>query len=122
MIRKMERSSGRNIGLEVSGKVALEQFEALLPEIEAAIHTHGTINLLCLVENMSGYGIKEFVADCKFAIKYWNNIAKVAIVGDSNWWALGAKIDNLFTKWEERFFDSGKLEEAWKWIEEPAEK
>ncbi len=117
MIRKLERSAGKVYGMETEGVIDLEQFEALRPELEALIAKHGKINVLFHVKSMKGYGFKEFVADVKFAIKHWNDIGKVAIVSDKHWWAIGVKIDNLFTRWEERFFEPTELEQAWTWVE-----
>jgi len=118
MIRKLERSKGKVIGLETEGIIDLEQFDALLPELEALIREHGRINMLFNIKSMKGYGVKEFAADVKFTVKHWNDIGKVAIVSDKEWWALAARIDNLFTKWEERYFDSADLDKAWAWVEE----
>lgn len=117
MIEKMERSKGKVFGVSADGEISLEQFEQLLPEIEELIRQHGKINLLFLIKSMKGYGLKEFVADIKFAVKHWNDVEKVAIVSEKHWWAAAAKIDNLFTKWEERFFDASELEQAWEWVE-----
>lgn len=64
---------------------------------------------------MAGYGFKEFVADIKFAVKHWNDMAKVALVSDMKWMEIGAKIDNLFTKWEERSFPLAEEDDAWAW-------
>jgi len=117
MISKLERSSGKVIGFVTEDKIDLAQFEALLPEVEALITEHGRINLLFHIKSMKGYGVKEFAADVKFTVKHWNDIGKVAIVSDKDWWGVAARIDNLFTKWEERYFDSSELDKAWAWVE-----
>lgn len=116
MIKRMDKSTESVIGFEISGQISLEEFNQIVPYIEKALEKNEKISLLFFVESMKGYGIKEFAADVKFAIKYWDKISKLAVVSDHDWWGPAAKVDNFFTKWEERYFDASELDKAWEWI------
>lgn len=118
MIRILGRSLDNVIGIECDGTISLEKFEGVLPTIDRALERFERVNLLFLIKNIRGYGIKEFAADIKFAVTHWNSIEKVAIVSDRDWWRAATRLENLLTNWEERYFDMGELEEAWRWLEE----
>lgn len=117
MIAKLERSAADRFGLAVDGRVSVEQFDVFVPEMEDLIRQYGKIKILFVIKSMAGYGFKEFAADIKFAVRHWSDVSKVALVSDMKWMEIGTKIDNLFTRWEERYFPLDELEAAWTWIE-----
>jgi hypothetical protein len=118
MIKKLERSSGKVYGVEVSGALTVEEYRKYEPELEAIIEKEGKINVLVIVKDLPSVGMREVVEDFRFAIKHWGAWDRIAIVGEMKALNIVAKIENLFIKGEERYYDISQLEEAWKWVEE----
>ena len=87
MIKKLERSTEHVFGVEIDGKAEhgiFEEFEAELDEMMKK----EKINFVFVLKNFSGYGIKDMLSDFRFSFKHWNNIGKIAVVGDKAWeWA-----------------------------------
>ena len=50
MIEILPESTDTCIGFKISGKVVAEDYDVLLPKLDTAISTHGSINLLVLME------------------------------------------------------------------------
>lgn len=117
MIRIMERSGERTIGLDCDGTISLSRFNEVLPVIEKAVERHGTINMLFVIKNIRGYGFREFAADVSFCLRHWNDIERLAVVSNRDWWKAATSVENLLTPWEERYFDLHELDSAWRWIE-----
>jgi hypothetical protein len=118
MIKKLERSSGKVYGVEVSGTLTVEEYREYEPEIEAIIEKEGNINVLVIVKDLPSVGIREVIEDFRFAMKHWGDWNRIAIVGEMKALNIVAKIENLFIKGQERYYDISQLEEAWKWVEE----
>ena len=116
MVRIMERSGGAVLGLECRGRPTCEEFEAVAPALEAALAEHGEARLLLFVDAAKGYGVQRLVAAARFALPHWERVARLAVVGARGWWLPAAQVEDLLSPWQERFFDTSGLDEAWDWL------
>jgi hypothetical protein len=118
MIEILPESTETTIGFKISGKLTGEDYEKLLPKLDQAIEAHGKINLLVLMEDFSGkFEIDAAKADFHFGTHQYRQVEKAAFVGDERWMEWMIKIMDPFTsRVEEKFFQTGQIDEAWTWV------
>ncbi len=119
MIEK-KAARGNILWFRLAGKLTEEDYtDNLIPELERALEQYRKIRLLVQVEYFGGWtegGAWE-------ELKGWPQFSKIermAIVADDSWdewmtWMV--KITGIFTGLVVRFFGSGRIEEAWDWLE-----
>ena len=93
-------------------------YKALIPRLEAAIDRHGSIRLLVDMGEFKGIELQAVWDDFAFGIKHWNDLERMALVGDKRWQELSAKSFNRLTKGDIRYFDLADANAARAWIEE----
>jgi len=106
------------IGFKISGEVEADDYEKLLPKLDAAIAAHGKINLLVVMEELEGFdGFEAAKADFRFGTHQYHQVEKAAFVSDKKWLERMIKIMDPFTRrTEEKIFEPEQLDEAWAWI------
>jgi hypothetical protein len=120
MFEILPESTGNCIGFRISGKVAAEDYELLLPKLDEAIATHGKINLLVLLGDFEGWdGLDAAKADFRLGTQQYRQVERAAFVGQGKWQRRMVKIMDPFTRHtEERFFEHDQLADAWSWLKE----
>jgi len=120
MIKILPQSTDTCIGFKISGEVNAEDYETLLPKLDAAIAAHGHINLLVLMEDFEGYdGIDAAKADFQFGTHQYRQVEKAAFVSEVKWLERVVKIMDPFTRrTKEKNFELDQLDEAWQWVKE----
>lgn len=118
MLELLPESTDRSIGFKISGKVSADDYEKLLPRLDAAIASRGKVNLVVVVEGFDGYdGLDAAKADWHFGTDEYRQVEKAAFVGDSKWVARLVRIMDPFTRnTEERAFTPGQIDDAWAWV------
>lgn len=120
MISPLPRSSGKILGFKLSGKLHDQDYQAFLPQVEAAIRSQGKIRLLAHFEDFHGWDLHALWDDTKFSAQHCADVERIALVGDKTWEEWMAKICRPFTRAKIEYFDVSQLESAWKWLEETA--
>jgi hypothetical protein len=119
MIGKLEKSSGNVIGFKLHGKATDEDYkERLIPELEKAIEEHGKIRVLWDLERFEGWTPHAAWDDLIVGTKMFDDIERLAIVGDRKWERVMTKLIQPVTGLEARYFDHHKLQHAWDWLRE----
>lgn len=118
MLEILPESSGNCIGFKISGEVEAEDYENLLPKIDAAIAAHGKINLLVVIEEYEGLdGLDAAKADYRFGTQQYRQVEKAAFVCDKKRMERLVKLMDPFTRrTDEKTFEPGELEAAWGWV------
>lgn len=119
MINVLPESEGATIGLEVSGKIDINEEEIWISAVNKLIEEHNEINILILLGGKIHYEIDAGYEDLKWMFKHLKNMNKLAIVSDSKVLGWLVKADSLFAKpmgISEEHFETSKLPEAWAWI------
>jgi hypothetical protein len=118
MFELLPESTDNCIGFRVSGKVAAEDYDRLLPKLDEAIAAYGKINLLVLMESFEGWdGLDAAKADFRLGTQQYRQVHRAAFVGQVKWQKRLVKIvDPLTRHTEERFFETDQLEAAWHWV------
>jgi hypothetical protein len=119
MIEMLNQSTGKVLGMRVSGKLAHQDYEQFLPLLEKLIEDHGSVR--CLVEMTDLHGIEPRALwdEIKFDVRHARQIERCAVVGDRPWEAWMTRLSRpIFFNAEIRFFDLIDSEKAWVWIRE----
>jgi hypothetical protein len=120
MFKILPESTEKTIGFSVSGKVAAEDYELLLPKLDEAIAAHGKINLLVVMGDFEGWdGLDAAKADFRLGTQQYRQVQRAAFVGQGKGQKRLVKILDPFTRHtEERFFEHDQLKAAWQWAKE----
>lgn len=115
----IEEKAGSNVvEVGLTGKLATEDYEMFVPEIERLIKEYGKIRILLKLIDFHGWTAGAIWEDIKFDVKHFNDIERLAIVGDSKWEKGMAVFCKPFTTADIRYFDISNIKEAKQWIRE----
>ena len=119
MLQKLENSSGPVVGYKVVGKVTVDDYKQLEPEIQALVDKHddGVFVLLDL-EEFTGEEVKAWLPDLKFGHRFHDKINKMAIVGDKRWEQWLTSLVHPFYAKEGKYFHTDDMDKAWAWLRE----
>ncbi|MFT6985892.1 MAG: hypothetical protein ACJAT7_001712 [Psychromonas sp.] len=119
MIRKLPESEGSTIGLEVSGKIDLEQENQWIEIFNKLVEEYDKINILIVLDGKINFAVDVAYEDLKWTFKHLKNMNKLAIVSESKvlGWLVAA--DSPFGKLvgiSEKHFELSRLQDAWRWV------
>lgn len=117
MLHKIDKSPANTIGFKASGELTNDDYKnVLIPEVNHAIRTHGSIRLYWEMENFKGWEDDALWEDFNFGHRLNDEAECIAIVGDAGWIEWVTKLGQHFGKGKAKFFLSEKDEEAWYWL------
>lgn len=114
-----EFAENKTIELYVSGKVTKEDFHRVAGQFEAFIQDQGTVKLLEVVENFTGFDPSTLWDGIKFDIKHLKHISHCAVVSDISWMSPFAKAAGAFMSTKLRTFNLSQVEDARVWLNNP---
>jgi hypothetical protein len=120
MITSIDRGTDSILGFALSGKLHDEDYKNFVPAVDAAIAAHGKVRLLVHFADFHGWDLHALWDDIKFSTTHCNKMERIALVGDKSWEKAMAKVCKPFTMAQVRYFDAAQIEDAWKWLEQPA--
>lgn len=106
----------RTFELTVSGKVTMEDFDALSVPLEAFARTHGKIKLLEIIKDFQGFDPGMLWRGAKFDLRIIPQISHCAVVSDMGWISPLTKAAGAIINTQLRTFDLGEEEEARAWL------
>jgi len=117
MIEKLERSSGPVLGFKMSGKLHDEDYQNLVPLVDAAIQANRKVRLLAQFHDFHGWDLHALWDDIKFSAKHCTDVEQIALVGEKKWEEWMAKVCKPFTMAKVKYFEASQLDAAWQWLE-----
>jgi len=114
-----ELNGGKVLEVQLGGKLASEDYEQLVPTVERLVNEHGTIRILVEMHDFHGWTPSALWQDIKFDAKHFNDIERVAMVGETGWQHGMAVFCKPFTGANIRYFDRESIDEARAWIAGP---
>ncbi|RJQ75592.1 MAG: STAS/SEC14 domain-containing protein [Desulfobacteraceae bacterium] len=103
----------------IEGKLGKEDYNEFVPQLEWQITTAGKIHLLIELIDFHGWTLPGFWEEVKFAVKHFDHIGKIAVIGGGRAWERGmTSFFKPFTRAKVRFFQSYQKQTAQLWIEE----
>lgn len=104
--------------VRLSGKLTTSDYEYFGPAVEKIIEEHGKIRALVHMEDFHGWTAGALWQDVKFDAKHFNDLERIAFVGDKAWEKGMSVFCKPFTTAKVRYFDQSEREEALTWVQE----
>jgi hypothetical protein len=102
--------------VHASGKLDRHDYETLVPEVEQLIREEGKLRVVFVLDDFHGWTAGGLWEDVKFDVRHFDDVDRLAIVGDQQWHARMAGVCRLFTTAEVKYFDRTHVDEARQWV------
>lgn len=102
--------------INVKDKIEADDYGQLAPAMDRLIENQGQVDLLVQLENFSGWSAGAAWEDTKLGIRHFNDVRRLAIVGDSLWEKGMTLFVKPFTTASVRYFDVAETGEAIAWL------
>lgn len=116
-----ETCGGKLLEVEMTGKLDKAAYERLVPVLERLVHQHGKVRLLVSMRDFHGWTAGALWQDIKFDAKHFNDIERIAMVGEKSWQHGMSVFCKPFTTAKVRYFDQPELSQARAWLTEAHE-
>ena len=116
-IQLTEKRGGKVLEVQVSGKLAHEDYRHFVPKFEQLIKQHGKLRVLFDMTDFHGWEAGALWDEIKVDVKHLSDIERLAIVGTKEWEKQMSLFCRPFTTAQIRYFDNAKAAEARAWIE-----
>ncbi|MGE0494113.1 MAG: STAS/SEC14 domain-containing protein [Vulcanimicrobiota bacterium] len=111
----LERSHDNILGIRIWGKLTREDYEGLLPAIEALLSRYDRIRVYVDMTDFRGLTPAAAFEDLKFGLKHLRDVERMALVGEQKWAEQLLMLSQPLMD-EARFFSPIQAEEAWQWL------
>jgi len=111
-----EEADGKVLTVKLSGKLARQDYEQFVPEVDRLIARHGKIRMLVQMYDFHGWTAGALWEDLKFDLKHFRHIERLAMIGEKAWEHGMAVFCKPFTTATIRYFDRSEAEQAETWI------
>jgi hypothetical protein len=116
-IKLNETDGGKVLEVQVTGKLAHEDYQHFVPEFERLVKQHGKIGVLFEMVDFHGWDGAALWDDIKFDLKHFSDIDRLAMVGHRKWEKGMSVFCRPFTNAKIRYFDRTAIAEAKAWVE-----
>lgn len=110
------QTSENRLEVHVTGKLEKSDYKMFVPRIESLIQIYGKVRLLLYLKAFQGWSAGALWEDVKFDARHFNDIERLAIVGESTWHERMAAFCKPFTTAEIKYFEHDQLPTARQWI------
>ncbi len=115
---RLEENGVKIVILTFREKLTKEDYELFVPQLEGLMDQGEPIRILVEFQEFKGWTLGALWEDTKFGTKHFNDIDRLAVVGDRQWEKFLAAFIKPFTTAKVRYFDSHEKEAAEKWLKE----
>lgn len=102
--------------VDLSGQLDKADYEQFAPEIDRLIKQQGAVRVLVTLHNFKGWTFAGIWEDIKFDARHYNDIDRLAIVGEKKWHEGMALFCKPFTSAKVRYFEQFEYEDARAWL------
>jgi hypothetical protein len=102
----------------LSGKLDDNDYKLFGPEVEQLMREYGRLRMLVVLREFHGWTPSGFWEDIKFDIKHFDDVDRLAVVGERRWQSLMTEFCRLFTTAEVKYFQAHDEDRARAWITE----
>jgi hypothetical protein len=111
-----ETPVGMIVTLRFKEKISKKDYDEFVPKIEGLINNKSKIRLLLELHDFQGWTVGALWEDTKFAAQHFNDIERLAVVGDKRWKKGITVFVKPFTGAEVRYFDMKEIDKAHEWV------
>lgn len=113
-----EEPRERVVALQVIGKLKTSDFEVFEPRLELLLAQHGKLRLFIELVEFSGWTAGAAWEDIKLSLKHFNDLERVAVVGDRQWERGLTVLAKPLTAAKLRYFKAECRDAATAWLHE----
>ena len=106
------------VSLQVIGALEKRDYDVFAARLQEMVQEHGKLRLLVELVDFQGWTAGAVWEDVKLAFKHYDDIERLAIVGESRWEKGMAVLAKPFTAAKVRYFSVENRAEAERWIRE----
>ena len=117
-IKLEENNGGKVLEVALTGKLVKADYEHFVPVVERLVKQQGKIRILLVMHDFHGWTAGALWEDTKFATHHFNDIERLAVVGETKWQHGMVLFCKPFTAATIRYFDHTATNEARAWIGE----
>ena len=115
-IQVEKNTAGSIVTLKIREKLDKNDYESFVPMIESQMRDGSPLRLLVELHDFKGWTAGALWEDTKFAARHFNDIERLAVVGDSQWQKGVTLFVKPFTGADVRYFDMQAVDEAHQWV------
>lgn len=108
------------VEVRMQGKLRKEDYEMFVPQFESLIDQHGKLRILLVLDDFHGWTFRGLWEDIKFDVQHFNDLERLAIVGEKKWHAGMATFCKPFTSAAVKYFEKFELDDARAWLKKEA--
>lgn len=116
-IKMEELADGKVLDVHISGKLATEDYQHFVPEVERLIAKNGKVRMVVEMENFHGWRAGALWQDIKFDLKHFSDIDRLAMVGEKKWQKAMSQFCRPFTTAKIQYFEHSAIAEARQWAQ-----
>ena len=113
-----EEAGGTILAVHITGKLVKADYGQFVAEFERLVRQHGKLRVLFDMTGFHGWDARAMWEDFKFDMRHFDDIDRLAMVGDKRWQHGMALFFSPFTRATSRYFDHADIVEARKWLTE----
>lgn len=117
-IQLEETPVGKIVTLKFKEILSKKDYDDFVPQIEGLMKNGQKLRIVVELHDFKGWTAGALWEETKFAAKHFNDIEKLAVVGDARWEMGLTAFIKPFTMASVRYFDMEEAEEAQKWVRE----
>lgn len=117
MIKQLKSDHPKTLIYELYDFITKDEIDKMSEGIATALQNFEKVNLM-LILDVKRETLGSLIEEFQLGIKYWNRIGKIAYLANNNHLSAFVEVDNLFTKFKEKYFGLDQISEAWDWINE----
>ena len=115
-ITLQKTNDGKVLEVQMTGRLTAQDYEDFVPAVERLVKEHGKIRLLAAMHDFHGWTPGALWQDIKFDAKHFNDIERIAMVGETKWQRSMSVFCNPFTSAKIRYFDCDQIDSARTWL------
>ena len=112
------RETSVAIEIVAAGTLTAEDYERVLPKLERLAARRGPLKFYIELRDFHGWTPAALWKDLRFDAQHQDDMARIAVVGESRWQEFGTIISQPFLKAEMRFFPVEEATDARRWLVE----
>jgi len=116
MFEFLPETEGRFVAVKAVGKMTDAAYKSFVPKLETIIAEHGPIRLMFDLTESDGWTLKGAVDDMMLGLTHGKDFERIALVGDTAWEALAARMANALMNCDVRHYPSIDRQIAWDFI------
>ena len=115
----VEDDTTKTAEITASGHLTREDYEKVIPQMQAFIDRHGTIKFVEILESFKGFDPTLLWSGIKFDMRNIQHISHVAIVSDVGWISPFSTAAGAFLSTKLRTFSMAEVDAARAWVKSP---